>query len=74
MAVNQASAMIRNRKNITHAPDEADVLLWLAEVPADLHDADGAVHAAMDPVLVLVPLRQPVPEDLKGFPHRLLAH
>lgn len=65
---------IKTKQWCTHTRDEVDVFFWLAEEAADVHDADRAVHAATDPILVLVPLRQPVPEDLKGFPHRLLTH
>lgn len=61
-------------QQLTHTLDQTQVLLRLAEEAADVHDADRAVHAAANPVPVLVPLRQPVPEDLEGLPHRLLTH
>lgn len=50
------------------------MLFWLAEERANVADADGAIHAAADPVLVLVSLRQPVPEDSEGFPDGLLTN
>lgn len=58
----------------THSPDQLFVFFWLAEEPANVADADGAIHAAADPVLVLISLWQPVPEDPESFPNRLLTN
>lgn len=62
------------KPEFTHSPDQLFVLFWLAEERANVADADGAIHAAADPVLVLVSLWQSVPEDPEGFPDSLLAN
>lgn len=50
------------------------MLVRLAEEAANLVCGDDAVLTLAHPALVLVLLREAVPEDLKSLPYGLLAH
>lgn len=58
----------------THLFDQSLMLLWLAKVAANILHSDCAFLALVHPALVLVLLRQSVPEDLESLPHGFLAH
>lgn len=58
----------------THLFNQGLVLVWLAEVAADVLCRDSVLLAFVHPALVLFLLRETVPEDLKSLPYGLLAH
>lgn len=58
----------------THLFNQGLMLVRLAEEAADLVCRDAAVLTPAHPALVLVLLREAVPEDLKSLPYGLLAH
>lgn len=58
----------------TNLFNQREVLVWLAEEAPNLLCRDNAVLTPAHPALILVLLREAVPEDLKSLPYGLLAH
>lgn len=58
----------------THPFNQGLVLLWLTEVSADILCRDCTLLALVHPALVLLLLRDSIPEDLESLPYGLLAH
>lgn len=58
----------------TNLFNQSLMLVWLAEEAANLVCCDGAVLTLAHPALILVLLRETVPEDLERLPYGLLAH